>query len=63
MPPLKESQGKQVCQALPESNSVTVAGLGQMGRECLTSTQWPEALLLLGFQGMESKAAEQKACS
>lgn len=45
-------------------NSETVAGLGQMGRECLTSTQWPEALLLLDFQGTtESKAAEQKACS
>lgn len=63
MPPLKESQGEQVCQALPEGNSVTVAGLGQMGRERLTSRQRPEALLLIGFRGTKSKAAEQKACS
>lgn len=63
MPPLKESQGEQVCQALPEGNSVIVAGLGQMGRERLTSRHQPEALLLIGFCGTESKAAEQKACS
>lgn len=63
VPPLKESQGEQVCQALPEGNSVAVAELSQMCKECLASMRWPEALLLMGFQGAKSKSAEQKPCS